>query len=57
MHEEKIKIPFNGTKTLNDNEEDGIPLIDKLSMEQDKVEKWISKSITEYQHLTAKSLV
>ena len=43
VHEEKIKKYLSTVReTLNDNaEEDGIPLIDKLSMEQDKVEKWI----------------
>ena len=44
VHEEKIKKYLLTVRDLilNDNaEEDGIPLIDKLSMEQEKVEKWI----------------
>ena len=44
VHEEKIKKYLSTVRDLilNDNtEEDGIPLIDKLSMEQEKVEKWI----------------
>ena len=44
VHEEKIKKYLSTVRDLilNDNaEEDGIPLVDKLSMEQEKVEKWI----------------
>ena len=44
VHEEKIKKYLLTVRDLilNDNaEEDGIPLVDKLSMEQEKVEKWI----------------
>ena len=44
VHEEKIKRYLSTVRDLilNDNaEEDGIPLVDKLYMEQEKVEKWI----------------